>query len=62
MRACVRACVCCMLVQSVSVFSLAVFLRALLPEIKWMNTSDGHARVDAARFEHVVERLLPVHL
>ena len=26
----------CMLVQSVSVFSLAVFLWALLPEIKWM--------------------------
>jgi len=25
-----------MLVQSVSVFSLAVFLWALLPEIKWM--------------------------
>jgi len=25
-----------MLVQSVSVFSLAVFLSALLPEIKWM--------------------------
>jgi len=26
----------CMLVQSVSVFSLAVFLWSLLPEIKWM--------------------------
>ena len=25
-----------MLVQSISVFSLAVFLWALLPEIKWM--------------------------
>ena len=30
-------CMCiCMLVQSISVFSLAVFLLALLPEIKWM--------------------------
>ena len=38
----------CILVQSVSVFSLAVFLWALLPEIKWMMMDDDKCTFNVA--------------
>jgi len=39
----------CILVQSVSVFSLAVFLWALLPEIKWIIVKKLNSLKDLVR-------------